>query len=186
MVRTLVTRRIHRTVEPPLDHARIGRRVSAIVRELCGRGRRARICLCLCSDRVIAGINRDWLGRDRATNVIAFPSPAMDAHARARGPLEPGPGVLDGLVPAGMPPVHLGDVVVSVDAAVSEAGIRGRDERIAYLAVHGVLHLLGWDHDDEASWRGMHRTTQRLLRAAPRRGERSRPRAGSPRGRRAS
>lgn len=121
--------------------------------------RTAQLSLLLCSDRVIQDLNRRWLGRDRPTSVIAFPSPALEAHTSRTGPLDPVPGVLDPFVEAG-PPSHLGDVAVSVDTARRESRT---DDRILYLALHGLLHVLGWDHDGERAWRRMHRVTLRLL-----------------------
>jgi probable rRNA maturation factor len=162
-VRVLVSRRIHRSLEPPLDHLALRRRVARASSDLLGGGRRGQVSLLLCSDRVIAGINRDWLEREGPTNVIAFPSPVLQAHTGRIGPLVPSAGVLDACVPAGDPPVHLGDIAVSVDTARREAGASGRDERVVYLALHGLLHVLGWDHEDDASWRRMHRATLRLM-----------------------
>ncbi len=162
-VRVLVSRRIHRTLDPPLDHRVLRRCVSAAAAGLLGRARRGQVSVLLCSDRVIRDLNREWLGRDGPTNVIAFPSPVLQAHTRVTGPLPPRPGVLDGCVPAEGPPVHLGDVAVSVDTALREAGDLGRDERIQYLALHGLLHILGWDHPNDPAWRRMHRATLRMM-----------------------
>jgi probable rRNA maturation factor len=159
-VRVLVSRRIHRTLDPPLDHREVRGRVSRAAAGLLGGDRRGQVSLLLCSDRVIAGINRDWLDREGPTNVIAFPSPVLQTHTGRTGPLAPSAGVLDACVPAGGPPVHLGDIAVSVDTARREAG---HDERVVYLALHGLLHILGWDHEDDASWRRMHRATLRLM-----------------------
>ena len=137
--------------------------MSAAVSGLLGRSRRGQVSLLLCSDRVIRELNLGWLGRDGPTNVIAFPSPVLQAHTQVTGPLAPRPGALDGCVPAAGPPAHLGDIAVSVDTALREAGAVGRDERVLYLALHGLLHILGWDHENDISWRRMHRATLRLM-----------------------
>jgi probable rRNA maturation factor len=163
MIRVLLSRRIHRTLDPPLCHEEVRRRLALASRDLCGRDRTAQISLLLCSDRVIREINRDWLGRDRPTNVIAFPSLTLSAYTARTGPLAVDPGILDPLVAPSSSAWHLGDIAVSVDTALTEAGEQGRQERVVYLALHGLLHLLGWDHDDEPSWRRMHRRTLRLL-----------------------
>jgi len=139
--------------------------VSAAASGLLGRSKRGQVSLLLCSDRVIRELNRDWLKRDRPTNVIAFPSPVLQAHTQVTGPLAPRPGALDGCVLAAGPPVHLGDIAVSVDAALREAGAIARDERVLYLALHGLLHILGWDHVSDISWRRMHRATLQLMPA---------------------
>jgi probable rRNA maturation factor len=163
MVRVLVSRRIFRSLDPPFDHADVVRRVSRAARGLTGRGRKAQVSLLICSDPRIQYINREWLGRDRPTNVIAFPSPALSALTDRTGPLEPADGVLDAVAEPGPVPTHLGDIAVSVDTARREAGAAGGDARVVYLALHGLLHLLGWDHGHERAWRRMHRATLKLM-----------------------
>jgi len=74
-------------------------------------------------------LNRTWLGKDRPTNVIAF---AMQEGA--------GAGVQADL---------LGDVVISVETAArdaAEAGVAVENE-LYFLLLHGILHLLGYDHE---------------------------------------
>lgn len=163
-VRVLVSRRIHRRLDPPLDHLALRRCVSAAAGDLLGRGRKGQVSLLLCSDRVIEELNRDWLGREGPTNVIAFPSPALQAHTHVAGPLPPTAGILDACVEAQGPPVHLGDIAVSVDTARREAGASGRDERVLYLSLHGLLHILGWDHGNDRTWRKMHSATLELMK----------------------
>eukprot|EP00326_Haptolina_ericina_P028135 CAMPEP_0181184604 /NCGR_PEP_ID=MMETSP1096-20121128/9057_1 /TAXON_ID=156174 ORGANISM="Chrysochromulina ericina, Strain CCMP281" /NCGR_SAMPLE_ID=MMETSP1096 /ASSEMBLY_ACC=CAM_ASM_000453 /LENGTH=166 /DNA_ID=CAMNT_0023273381 /DNA_START=44 /DNA_END=544 /DNA_ORIENTATION=- len=84
------------------------------------------LSLTLCDDSFIHGLNRQWRGVDRPTDVLSFP---LDDE------------------------VLLGDLVISVDTAQREATERGyalRDE-IRVLLVHGLLHLLGYDHETDAS-----------------------------------
>jgi len=80
-------------------------------------------------DRTIRGINREYLDRDRPTNVISFS-------------LQEGEW-------AGIAPHALGDVVISADTAAREAGEGGMTtfERLSFLLLHGILHLLGYDHE---------------------------------------
>jgi len=80
-------------------------------------------------DGHIADLNRRYLGRKGPTNVLAFP---MSEDL-----------VSD--VPSGM----LGDVVISIDKAVQESEESGEvlDETIYRLLIHGILHLLGYDHE---------------------------------------
>ncbi len=167
-VRVLPGRRMGTGRHPPVDVRAIVRGVSVVAGPLASRGRRATLGLLLCSDREIAALDRRWLGREGPTNVISFSSPVMDDRERRLGPTAPVAGTLDAAIPAGAPPLHLGDVAVSVDTALREAGPRGRDRRILYLSLHGLLHVLGWDHGDDASWRRMHVVTMRLVRAARR------------------
>jgi probable rRNA maturation factor len=93
----------------------------------------AEVSVLLCDDAVIAALNARWRGRDGPTNVLSFPAP-----------------------PAGDPaaPAHLGDIAIACETVVREARDQGAPvaQHLAHLAVHGFLHLLGYDHvtDDEA------------------------------------
>lgn len=80
-------------------------------------------------DEQIQEINRDYLQRDKPTNVISF------AQQEGEG--------------AGICPELLGDVVISADTAArdaAEAGVSTFSE-LSFLLIHGVLHLLGYDHE---------------------------------------
>ena len=132
-----------------------GRRVPALARRLAGRGRRmldvlglgsAELSLVLVSDRVMHDLNRDWRGKDRPTDVLAF----------AQNEAGPAP---DGL---------LGDVVISVDTARRQATSLGHSlvVEVDRLLVHGLLHLLGYDHErSPAEARRMQRKERAVLRA---------------------
>ena len=76
-------------------------------------------------------LNRDFRGKDAPTNVLSFP--AHDGNAA--------PGV----------PLLLGDVVLAYETVAREAAERGwpLGDRLRHLVVHGTLHLLGWDHENE-------------------------------------
>lgn len=161
-----VSRRIHRRLDPPLDHLAVRTRLERVAGPLLGPGRTGTLGLMLCSDRVIRRLNAEWLDRDSATNVIAFPSPALGSFTARAGALVGRPGVLSELAPSGGPVLHVGDIAVSVDTARREQGHAADDERVVYLAMHGLLHILGWDHDTEARWRRMHRAALRLMRTS--------------------
>ena len=80
-------------------------------------------------DAAIRVINRDYLQRDRATNVISF---SMQEGEQA-----------------GLHPNLLGDVVISAETAArdaAEAGL-GFESELYFLLLHGILHLLGYDHE---------------------------------------
>ena len=133
-----------------------GRRVPALATRLERSGRRvlaalgrgdAELSLVLCSDRVIHGLNRDWRGADRPTDVLSF------AQREGEG------GAPDGL---------LGDVVISVDTARRQAAACGASlaRESERLLIHGVLHLLGYDHErSPAEARRMQRRERALARA---------------------
>jgi probable rRNA maturation factor len=80
-------------------------------------------------DRSIRWLNRDYLGRDKPTNVISF--------AMQEGPF------------VEMNPLVLGDVVISADTCAREATEGGMpfESRLVFLLLHGTLHLAGFDHE---------------------------------------
>ncbi len=86
----------------------------------------------------MAALNRRTFGRRGPTNVIAFP---VDP-AEAGGPSAPAPT-------SGTPPVMLGEVVVSVETTERQAQETGWpfEELLDFYLIHGILHLLGHDHD---------------------------------------
>jgi probable rRNA maturation factor len=104
----------------------------------------------LTDDRAVRRLNRDWRGQDKPTNVLSFPA-------------QNGTPVLR--LPAGVP-VPLGDVVVACGVAAAEAAAQGKTLRahLAHLVVHGVLHLLGHDHEADAEAERMEALEAKILR----------------------
>jgi probable rRNA maturation factor len=104
------------------------------------------VSVVLADDGFIAGLNRDYRGLDRPTNVLSFPS----------GATERAPGQRQAL---------LGDVVVALETVRREAVAQQRSvaDHLAHLVVHGTLHLLGYDHEDEAEAEVMERREVELL-----------------------
>ncbi len=99
------------------------------------------IAVLACDDTRIAELNADFRDKDKATNVLSWPS-------EERGV------AVDGDVPAlpeqsfpGMPE-ELGDIAISYDTCAREAEAAGKPmaEHVTHLMVHGTLHLLGYDH----------------------------------------
>ncbi len=95
----------------------------------------------LTNDARIHELNREQRGIDRPTDVLSFPAFDLQPGALPE-PADADPG--SGLVP-------LGDMVVSLERAAAQAKEYGHSNRreLAYLTVHSVLHLLGYDHLDE-------------------------------------
>ena len=95
------------------------------------------LTLTMVDEATIAALNAEWMGEDGATDVLSWPLDAGETPA------------------PGGPPVLLGDVVVCPAVAHRYAASNGRTtaDELALLVVHGVLHVLGWDHvdDDEAA-----------------------------------
>jgi probable rRNA maturation factor len=104
----------------------------------------AELSVLLCDDRLIRELNAAYRGRDSATDVLSF---SMD-----EGPV------------ANPNPHLLGDVVVSVETASRGARRRKRKtvDEVTSLLVHGVLHLLGYDHRKESDSRRMLALAQRI------------------------
>lgn len=124
-------------------------------------------------EAAIADLNERFLGHPGPTDVLAFPLDADD-YRGGRFPDEGGrgPGVL---ADPGEPPVLLGDVVVCPAVAGRQAAERGVPvaDEIALLIVHGILHLLSYDHAEPTEATEMERRQQEILgrfRAAEERG----------------
>lgn len=109
----------------------------------------------LTGDEGIHAINLEQRGVDRPTDVLSFPM----------FELEPGekPGEEDADPATGLIP--LGDMVISLERAREQAAEYGHsDEReVAYLAVHSVLHLLGYDHMDEGPMKAQMRAREEAI-----------------------
>ncbi len=97
-------------------------------------GRPSEVAVVLSDDRRLRQLNRDYRGVDRPTNVLSFP-------------LDP-----DGSPPPPDAPRLLGDVLVAYETVAAEAAAEGKTvlDHLSHLVVHGVLHLLGHDHDEPA------------------------------------
>lgn len=114
--------RQHRILKRPL------RQVAQRVLTLCAQPE-AELSILILDNDGIQQINRDYLQRDRPTNVISFA-------------MQEGQG-------AGVQPQLLGDVVISAERAASDAALAQIpfEHELWFLLVHGILHLLGYDHE---------------------------------------
>ena len=113
----------------------------------------AELSVLLSNDQEIHALNLRHRGKDRATDVLAFP-------------LDEG----DDPVASGAGPRLLGDVVISLDTAARQARGRKRElvPEVRFLLAHGVLHLIGYDHANPKQKRVMDAMTRRLVRAVER------------------
>jgi probable rRNA maturation factor len=106
------------------------------------------LAVCLVSGRRMRELNRAYRGRDAETDVLSFPADPVPGPETER---------------------HLGDIVISVPAAERQArqARHSLENELKILAMHGYLHLLGYDHerDDGAMARLERRLARRLLRA---------------------
>jgi probable rRNA maturation factor len=105
--------------------------------------RTAELSVTLTSDRAMRALNRRWRGRDKPTNVLSFPAAAAKRGA----------------------PRLIGDVVIAYETTAAEARAQGKpfDHHLAHLAVHGFLHLLGYDHESDDEADAMERRERRIL-----------------------
>lgn len=115
----------------------------------------AQVCLTLSADAELHALNLAYAGEDHATDVLSFAQ--RDPQAAGRPPLPPGV------------PEPLGDIIISVETAQRQAAAQGHDllQELVHLAVHGLCHLLGYDHATEEEERVMF-GYEALLRAQAR------------------
>ncbi len=94
-------------------------------------GPESELSLLFTDDAHIKVLNRDWRDKDKPTNVLSFP--ALD--------VAPGDAV----------PPMLGDIVLAFETVASEAALENKpfEHHLTHLVVHGLLHLLGHDHEDD-------------------------------------
>jgi probable rRNA maturation factor len=107
---------------------------AALARQAAGL--RAELSVALADDARVRVLNRDWRRIDKPTNVLAFPAGDVSAAGTAGGPPRP-----------------LGDVILAYETVAAEARAQGKavTAHASHLIVHGVLHLLGFDHDTDAT-----------------------------------
>ena len=93
----------------------------------------------LADDAELRRLNHRYRGRDAPTNVLSFAaSDATPGHLPAR--------------PEDGAPLALGDIVLALETVLDEAGAQGKPvaDHVGHLVVHGVLHLVGYDHESDA------------------------------------
>lgn len=98
------------------------------------------VVVLLTDDAAVRDLNARFRGKDRPTNVLSFPAPESAAP-------------------------HLGDLVLAHGVCAAEAEAQGKTlaAHLTHLTVHGVLHLLGRDHEDEAEAEAMEAEERDLL-----------------------
>ncbi|MCS5697681.1 rRNA maturation RNase YbeY [Cyanobium sp. FGCU-52] len=148
--------------DPLAGEARWGRTLAHWLQELAAElpeGLRApaySLGLTLTDDATIAELNADWRRKPGPTDVLAF------AALEEAPPLPPAP---DGDDDLNAEPLELGDIVISLETATRQAEEAGLslEQELLFLASHGLLHLLGWDHPDDAALAAMLERQERLL-----------------------
>lgn len=103
---------------------------------------RTGLAIVLTDDSAIRALNWQWRGLNASTNVLSFPARASHTGAD-----------------------HLGDIVIAYQTVAREARDEGKlfAHHLAHLAVHGYLHLIGYDHDTDRKARRMERLEVAIL-----------------------
>ncbi|MBI3439742.1 MAG: rRNA maturation RNase YbeY [Proteobacteria bacterium] len=104
------------------------------------------VSVLLGDDVTIAGMNKEFRGKDGSTNVLSFPPAEVDPPGQPR---------------------FLGDIALAAETIVEEAQFQGKsfDHHAAHLVVHGFLHLLGYDHENEADASRMESRETEIMRS---------------------
>ena len=102
-----------------------------------GLGMEWEATLLACNDARIAGLNAQHRGKPAATNVLSWPSAERGAATEGETPAAP------------QGDTELGDIAIAFETCMAEAREAGKSpaDHVTHLAVHGVLHLLGYDHE---------------------------------------
>jgi probable rRNA maturation factor len=103
------------------------------------------LAIVLTNDSAVRQLNRLWRGVDAPTNVLSFPAATRQAEDE---------------------PAHLGDIVLAYETIAREARAESKPfaHHVAHLAVHGYLHLMGFDHEDDDDAETMEQAERKILR----------------------
>lgn len=111
------------------------------------------LAIVLTSSNTIRKYNREYRHKDKATDVLSFPfHPQLQAGERIKPKTEEDK--------------NLGDIIIAPDYVQKDAPRWGHtfEQRMRVLLVHGICHLLGYDHEEEAEYKVMHRKEKALLK----------------------
>ncbi len=124
------------------------RAADAVIAATGGVAPGTEVSLMLCDDDFIQDLNHRYRDKDAATNVLAFPLDEVSTPVARDGP-----------------PVLLGDIIIAHGTVVREASAAGRaiDHHLCHMVVHGMLHLLGFDHDADTAAVEMETMETRIL-----------------------
>ncbi|CAA7621354.1 rRNA maturation RNase YbeY [Magnetospirillum sp. SS-4] len=122
------------TLALPDSEARCGRLAATALEAVELPGGVVELSIVLADDATVRGLNRDWRGKDAPTNVLSFASLDDEDAPLAEGA-----------------PLLLGDVVLAWETVSREAAEQGRPlaDHFSHLVIHGILHLVGFDHQDD-------------------------------------
>ncbi|MEP7117567.1 MAG: rRNA maturation RNase YbeY [Acidobacteriota bacterium] len=158
--------RLHITVVAPAAVKAKARGLGPWLAQVAPRSARGEVVIALVGDARMRSLNRSFRGVDRATDVLSFPADSATVAAST-------PGAASARL------AELGDIAIATGVAARQARAAGHSlgTELRVLALHGLLHLLGFDHEHDHG--RMARTEVRLRRAGHLREgliERARPR----------
>ncbi|MEK7673514.1 MAG: rRNA maturation RNase YbeY [Patescibacteria group bacterium] len=109
--------------------------------------RKGELTLVLVDDETIHGINRDYRQKDKPTDVISFAYLELADFKKEKGDLQ------------------VGDIFISIDTAMRQSEEKGHsmDKELAILFVHGLLHVFGFDHNNDEEEEEMEGWAKKLL-----------------------
>lgn len=143
-----------------LEHGLQGLADRACVATLRHLGFDPAVCevnLLACDDTRIAALNSGFRGKETPTNVLSWPAAALGAETDGDQPLRPEPDITG--------EIALGDIALAFDTCAREAAEAGKSlpDHASHLVVHGLLHLLGYDHERDADATLMERLETEIL-----------------------
>jgi probable rRNA maturation factor len=102
------------------------------------------VCVVLTDDAAVRELNRNWRKIDKPTNVLSFPSRNIGSDAAS---------------------AVLGDIVIAYETTAAEAAAQNKPflHHLNHLTVHGFLHLLGYDHEEDVQAEEMERLEREIL-----------------------
>jgi probable rRNA maturation factor len=138
--------------------------LSSWLRRVAPVGARGRVSIALVSDRRIRALNRTFRRKDRVTDVLSFPADLYFSTQRTPRTQRPKPGSSFVSIVSFVSNPFLGEIVIARGVARRQAREAHHSEltELRVLALHGLLHLLGYDHDSDTG--EMRRAEQRLRR----------------------
>ena len=129
----------------PEAEALVQRAIDSAAQHVAASADAAEVAIVLTDDSGIRTLNRDWRGIDKPTNVLSFPAvqaPAGPAHPRM-----------------------LGDIAIAYEITRREAENENKPfaHHLSHLAVHGFLHLIGYDHENDTDAEKMEKLEREIL-----------------------
>ena len=115
------------------------------------------ISVTLCTNEEIAQLNKEYMNREGATDVLSFPQLSFDEDKC----------IFEDSMTYNGDKLLLGDIVISLERAAEQAAEYGHSERreVGFLTVHSMLHLLGYDHMEDADREEMQAKEKKILSA---------------------